>query len=421
MKIALFEAVKAKKLGNIFYPLGLGYIAAYLRKHLPGIDVQIFRNLDEVLDYHPDLAGISCMSSNFSEAVYASEKIKDEVGCPIILGGCHISSIPETLPDSFTAGVIGEGEQTFLEIAELSERTGRLSAAELSAIDGLAVHNGNTIYLTDRRALIGKLDDIPYPARDWKHAYYNWSLTSRGCPYHCAFCFSAQFWDLCRMNSPEYVVKELVELAEIKPMDYHTFLDDLFSADLNRMKEISSLIKGRFPQRIHFTVTARANMVNDKMAEILVDLGAEFVHLGLESGSDRVLKYLKKDECSIEINQRALDVLCSYGIKPIGTFIIGSPNELEEDLEKTVSFIANNLHTNKLAAFSFGPLLPFPGTQIWQYAVSNGFIDPKSFKWETLDADVRNFDISAYPILSREISRERFCYYFDKIRELTGI
>ena len=421
MKIALFEAVSEKKTGNIFYPLGLGYIAAYLRKHLSGIEVGIFHNVDEALDFAPDLAGISCMSSNFSQAVSASNRIRDEAGCPVILGGSHISSIPETLPPSFTAGVIGEGEQTFLKIAELIKKTGQLSKDKLSNIDGLAINDGNTVYLTGKRSLIKKLDEIPHPDRDWKHAYYNWSLTSRGCPYHCAFCFSALFWDVCRMNSPDYVVKELAELARIKPMDYHTFLDDLFSADLNRMREISALIKEQFSQRIHFTVTARANMVNKKMAEILVDLGAEFVHLGLESGSDKVLKYLKRDECSVEINQHALDVLSHYGIKPIGTFIIGSPNETEEDIEKTFSFIANNLHTNKLSSFSFGPLLPFPGTQIWQYAVSDGFIDPKYFRWETLDADIRNFDRNAYQILTRKISKEKFYYYFDKIKELTGL
>ncbi len=418
MKIALYEAVRQEKLGNIFYPLGLGYIAAYLRKYIPEVEIEIFRSLTEVLDFDPDLVGISCMSANFSQAIFASNQINDKVGCPIILGGCHISSIPETLPRSFTAGVIGEGEQTFFEIVNLLKKTGKLSLDALFNIDGLVINDGSTLFLTKKRALIKKLDDIPYPARDWKYAYYNWSLTSRGCPYHCAFCFSALFWDIYRLNSPEYVVNELIELSKIKPLDYHTFLDDLFSADSKRMEEISYLVKEKFSNKIHFTVTARANMVNEEMAKILVDLGAEFVHLGLESGSDRILKYLKKDECSVATNQKALDILSFHGIKPIGTFIIGSPKETEEDILKTYSFIANNLHSNKLSSFSFGPLLPFPGTLIWQHAVSNGFINPERFIWDSLDVDVRNFDRSAYQILSTDISNEKFYYYFNKIREL---
>ena len=418
MKVALFEAVKPKKLGNIFYPLGLGYLASYLRKHIPGIEVGIFRTVDEIINFSPQIAGISSMSSNYGRAVFAAEKIKREVNCPVILGGSHISSIPETLPGDFTAGVIGEGEETFLEIARLYQRNKTPSRDDLAGIKGLVLKDGDNIHLTQKRELIANLDDVPFPAREWKYAYYNWTLTSRGCPYNCAFCFSALFWNTCRMNSPEYVVEELLQLSKMKGMSYHSFLDDLFTANIKRMEEISRLLKEKNIMGIHFTVTARANMVNEKMVEVLKSLGVEFVHLGLESGSERILKYLKRDECSVEINQGALDILSANGIKPIGTFIVGSPYETEEDLKKTYDFIKNNKNSGKLSSFSFGPLLPFPGTLIWDYAVSEGIINPETFDWEILDADVRSLDRDKYRILSGEVSKERFYYYFDKIKEM---
>jgi len=419
MKIALYEVSDKKKILYNFYPLGLGYIAGYLRKNLTGIEVKIFRTMEELLEWNPYITGLSCMSSNFNIAVETSDTIKKETGCSVFLGGSHISSIPVTLPESCDAGIIGEGEETFLEIVNTFLTKKNPCKHDFNEIYGLALHDGDNVILTKKRELIADLDNIPYPSRDWKNNISNgWSFTSRGCPYNCVFCFSSLFWDKCRMNSPEYVVGEIQELMEIYDHSHHAFLDDLFSANPERMRRIGILIREKISSPMRFTATARANLVNEKMGRLFADFGVDYVHMGLESGSDRILKFLKHDDGSVQQNQNALDIFFEYGVKPVGTFIIGSPGETEEDLEKTYLFIKKNLKSGKLSSFSFGPLIPFPGTKIWEYAVTNGFIDPCNVDWGSLDIDVRNFDREKYVLLSGDIEEKRFCYYFEKIKDM---
>lgn len=419
MKVALYEAVDRKSVSYLFYPLGLGYLAAFLRNNLPGVEVRVFKSLEDLLHYQPDLTGISCMSPNYNIAVRAIRSIKKEIHSPVVLGGTHISSIPETLPAHCDAGVLGEGERTFLELVKLHIKNTKPDKEQLARIDGLVFRHEGELHFTKYREPVPDLDIIPPPAREWKHNVSNrWSFTSRGCPYNCVFCYSSLFWDKCRFNSPGYVVEELLSLGKESVAEDHTFLDDLFCAKPERAREISALIKEKIHHPISFTVTARANLVNEELARILTELGAQYVHLGLESGSDPVLSYLKREDCSVEQNQRALDILHHHGIRSIGTFIIGAPVETEEDLEKTYRFIKNNLASGKLFAFSFGPLLPFPGTKIWDYGVERGIIDPPGFDWESLTINITDFDRERYVRLCEKISPERFYHYFDKINEM---
>ncbi|MFP4497041.1 MAG: B12-binding domain-containing radical SAM protein [Vulcanimicrobiota bacterium] len=418
MRIALLESSFKNQLGFKFYPMGLGYLASYIRKHISGIEIRVCENLEQVMNYKPDMVGLSVLSSNFPAAEKDCEKIKRELNVPVVLGGAHVSSIPEILPGCFNAGVVGEGEVTFLEIVKLFERQRKLKNHDLLQIDGVVLNIEGKIHLAPRRVLIEDLDNLPYPARDWGvDDHCNWTFTGRGCPYNCAFCFSSLFWDRYRVNSAEYVVGELEELKKYRSIKEHAFWDDLFTVNVKRVRDISSLLNKRIGEKISFTVAARSNLVDVELARAFVELGVEYVHLGLESGSDRVLNFLKVDDCSVETNQKAIDILSSFGIKAIGTFIIGSPTETGEDLEKTYQFINRNLKNGKLFAFCFGPLSPFPGTAIWNYAVSRGIIKPDEFDWTSLNIDISNFNRENYKILS-DTSPEKFYYYFEKLNEI---
>lgn len=407
---------RQKESGIVFYPLGLGYLASYLRKHINGIHVEIFKNIKDLLNFSPDITGLSAMSSNFPAAVSDALLIKKELNRPVFLGGTHISGIPESLPDIFDGGVVGEGEETLRELAELFIKKPKASINDLATINGLVLKIGDKTCKTPNRNLIKPLDLIPFPARDWKDPVSSsWSFTSRGCPYRCSFCYSSLMGSTVRMNTPQYAAEEVFKLSSKK--SHHTFLDDLFCADIDRVEEISEILYNSGLNK-RFTVTARADLITKETAKTLEKLGAEYVHLGLESGSGKVLKYLKKDRCSVSINKNALQILSSYGIKPIGTFIIGSPYETQEDLEKTCKFIKETLETGIMADFSFGPLLPFPGTEIWNNAVKEGIIDPNTFDWQSLKVDIRNFDKKRYTLLNKQIKPNRFYYYFDRLKEM---
>jgi len=197
---------------------------------------------------------------------------------------------------------------------------------------------------------------------------------------------------------------------------YLCFMDDLFAFDVRRLEEIRDLVRHLLPLEI--TATVRADLATERSARILAEMGVKYAHVGLESGSEPVLQYLKSGTITVDRNRRALEILHKHGIRAIGSFIIGAPLETEEDLEATYRFIRENLASGCLSSFTFGPLVPFPGTAIWQDARRRGLIDEKNIDWTSLDIDIRFFDIDKYVLLAEKVSPERFRYWFSKFFDL---
>jgi len=419
MKIALFEAFDERKEGRVFNPLGLGYLASYLIRELSGVEVAIFRTIEEGIAWKPDLAGISCMSPTFPAARTMAITLKAETGIPLVLGGPHISALPETLPEEFAAGVMGEGEETFREIVSLMLMGKGLFPENLEKISGLVFRDGENLGISLPRPLIEPLDRLPRPWRHWRGFDPNtaWIFTSRGCPYSCRFCFSSHYWRKCRFFSPEYVVEEIRSLLEQHHLPFLTIMDDLFAVDAKRLDAIREKMQG-LPS-ISLVVTLRAELVTDELCRSLRSMGVTYIQLGLESGSDPVLKYLKGSTASVSQNQRALDLCREQNLLPIGSFIMGSPGETPEDLEKTYSFIEENLASGKLKSFTFGPLVPFPGTPLWEEACTRGLIVPEKLDWTTLDIDLRTFDLSRYTLLAETLTRREFEAAFHRFQTLS--
>jgi radical SAM superfamily enzyme YgiQ (UPF0313 family) len=416
MKIALYEAADEEREGRLFYPLGLGYLASYLREKIPSLEVVIFKNIDSLLAYSPDLAGVSAVSPDYNRAVKACDEIKRGCGAAVVLGGVHITGVPGSLPPSCVAGVLGEGEETFAELVKLHLGRRTPGPSDYAEIAGLVFRDEEDLVQSARRGLISPLESLPFPSRDWEgiEPYVHWSLTSRGCPYRCAFCYSSVFWDRLRACPASYVLDELRQLIDRFDILYHTFMDDLFSADGTRLRAIAEGLKD-FPRALEFTVTVRSELVTEELASILVSMGVKFAHLGLESGSNPILRALKGPTASVEGNQRALDILSDAGIRPVGSFILGCPGETVEDMDATYSFIERNLLERRLASFTVGPLVPFPGTAVWKDAAALGLIDPRNMDWGSLDIDLRWFDRERYLLLNAAVTRETFFARLDEL------
>lgn len=400
-------------------PMGIAYVGAYLERHLPDCEVRVIENLDEALAWDPDLVGISSVTPNFPHATEMAQTIGNHRDVPVVLGGPHITGLPKSLPAAFAAGVLSEGEPTFLDIAHLLRRLGRLDPAELAEIPGLVYHGSSVPVVTKPRPFLRPLDQIPFPKRDWPGIEGTplWSFSSRGCPYRCRFCSTAEFWESYRMHSAQYVIDELNMLIDTFDARFHLFMDDLFAVNIKRLAEIAALAKTSLKRPLELTATIRADLVTEKMCRLLRDVGVIYCHLGLESGSDRVLSYLKKESTTAARNQAAIDMLHEHGIGSIGSFIIGAPMEEEEDVLKTYRFIEQNTRSGKLMSFTFGPLVAFPGTAVWEQAKERGLVDEQTTDWRTLDIDLRYFDLAGYNLLS-PLPRERFGYWFHRFHDL---
>lgn len=414
VKIALYVPYNPKYLWqDSAPPLGVGYLASYAARLHSGLDLMLCRNEREVFGCKPDLLGISAATICFKHSVDLARRVKETLGIPVILGGAHISALPHTLPSAFDAAVLGEGEATFSELITLFS-TGKASPDEFSRVQGIAYHRNGQVDISAPRPQFADLDSLPFPDRDLLGC--NWQLrpeqvtyliTTRGCPYSCAFCASAQHWRTYRSHSPEYVLRELeYVIAKYHPQEIG-FYDDLFLADKLRFGKIQSMIRERgLHRQVFFSMLARSNTITEETADLLAGMNVQMIDIGFESASQRVLDYFNKTGTTPETNQRALDLLTTRGIRVGGFFTFGAAIETREDMLETVEFVESN--RCKFERASFGPVLPYPGTRLWDEALERDLVS-KTMDWDLYDpGEPEHLDPTHLPYMGRGVSLEDY-------------
>ena len=341
-----------------------------------------------IAEFNPNIVGISSVTQNFNLAKKYAEFAKGK-NIPVIMGGVHISMLPQSMPKSVVLACLGEAEETIVDVFRLFDEKKGFSKEDLNNIKGIAFWGEKSnLVITEPRPMIANLDHIKMPARDLldigKHSYI---FSSRGCPYRCSFCASSRFWNRVRLFSAEYVVEEIKELYEKYGVRMISFFDDLFIISPERLKKITKLLKEKgLGGKIKFTCSCRANLVNEEIAKSLKGMGVVSVGMGLESGSQRILQYLKGDLTSVELNKNAVNVLKKYGIAVNASFVIGSPDETEAEMMETYNFIKNN----PLDLVDVYVLTPLPGTPIWEYAKTRNLVSD-DMDWSKLNV---NFEVS---------------------------
>lgn len=403
--------------------LGLGYIASYLRKYNNVNEIKIIErsyeyDIKELIEkYKPHIVGISSTTQEHNAAISAAKNIKIvDKEIPIIMGGHHITALPNTLTEYMDIGVLGEGEETFSEIVRFYEEGNLYS--RLDEISGI-VHwkygdgdrNGNVV-TTKRRDLIKPIDNIPFPARDLLNTdVITHIITSRGCPYNCIYCSAASFWRSYRFHSPEYTVNEMKELVYKYGAKIIDIEDDLFIAQKKRVEEISKLIcEEGLNEKVTFRCLCRANLINEDIMKQLKSMNVQAISIGIETGSENILHRIKGGTVIIQQNKDALNLSKKYGIKTHGFFMIGAPNETKEEMLETKQFIKENpLDTGIISV-----MVPYPGTEIWNYAKDKGVVN-EDMNWDLFDMDfIENNE--KYLVIDDVLSRKDLNKMYLKIR-----
>ncbi len=376
---------KFQEVGSYLPPLGICYIAAVLEKN--GIQVKIIDGLGEKLSidriceitrrYDPDYIGITMASIAYHNAVELAKAFKKEIEhVPIIVGGPHVSIFQEKALDSqyFDFGVLGEGEVTFLELIKtISKRD------DLGRVKGILYRKNNKVLKTAPRPFINNLDELPFPARHflpplqtykttamvYKRLPVTSMISSRGCPYKCIFC-NRIFGRHYRFNSAEYVVEEMEMLAKDYGIKEITFYEDDFTVNRTRVLEICDLIKGK---RLDVTWSCLAN-INSLTPEMLVamkEAGCWLISIGIESGDEEVLRFIKKN-LSLEKVKQITKWADKIGMQMRGYFIIGHPIDTKERIKRTINFAKSlPLHT-----VNFCLQYLVPGSELYQIAPKYG-------------------------------------------------
>jgi radical SAM superfamily enzyme YgiQ (UPF0313 family) len=415
MRIALVPALKPDNPADRVYPpLGLGYLASFLRKHEPSLSIAVFTSPNDAAAFEPHLVGISSTTEHFTRAQAAARVLRAKTKALIVAGGVHITALPESLPEELDGAVLGEGEETLLDIVR--------SEGDLSKVSGLALRKGGKIELTPRRRPSVSLESIPFPDREALAPSFPPGpemhvMSSRGCPHRCAFCSACRHWRGFRAFPAPYTVREVEMILERYSPNSLRFFDDLFLADKKRLAELHHLIVERgIHRKVSLSGYVRAGDFDEDACRLLKEMNFLSVSFGAESASQRILTKLKGSGARTQDNERLLDLCGRYRIAPSASFIIGTPGETEADLRATREFILRN--AERFMDIQVFPLVPYPGAAFWNLAVRRGILSPREEDWGRLAILLEDFDPSTFPYLNEAMPYERFCSWVGEFREI---
>ena len=377
MRFAMILAIGSDDLRH-YAPLGLGSIAAYVSNKASWVEPEIFSDLSELIAFRPACVGISASTQNFDIACSIAKNVKEKLEVPVILGGPHISCLPDTLPPKIDYGIIGEGEKTIVELLTALKN----GSKNFSRIDGICFHSEGSVVKTSNRRRISNLDRLPVPWRvggelDEGRAHL---MTSRGCPYKCLFCSAGNIWGTFKTQSAKRVVQEVLYLVEKYDVKKLHIYDDLFIADRRRLSGFAELIKKNgLAGRVRLSASVRANLVNDSLCKLLIKAGIKSVTFGAESADDFILRKVKP-KVTAEDNENALRILSEHDIAVTVSMIVGFPEQTVDSMRDTYRFIARHSDEGRLSGAEVHLLSPFPCTQYYGL-IREAHPDEKKLNW----------------------------------------
>ena len=339
---------------------------------------------ERVLQAKPSLVGLSSVTAAVHDAAAIASIVKERApNTTTAIGGVHVTAVPdETLRafPSFDLAAVGEGEDTVLELVEALG-----SGADLSAVRGLVLRDGDELVHTESRPFIRPLDRLPFPAWDMLPGYPQccrppaWSprqgeaglvITSRGCTGRCTFCDRKCFGTVCRAHSADYVLELVTHLRDRFGIRYLRFLDDNFLLWPRRLRRIC---EGMIDRGMDFTWSCfgRVDTVDEDILELMKAAGCQEISYGIESGSQRILGLIQKD-ITLDQVRHAVAATHNVGIGTIGFFMLGHPTETRETIMETIAF-ARELPLDYFKALY---VTPFPGSELYQQADRYGTLEP---------------------------------------------
>lgn len=402
--------------------IGIAYLISSLKSSFPHVEIALIdgevekwsikRIVKKIMNISPDVVGISSSTQHARVSQLISSNLKKEgFKGSIIWGGWHISALPiETMKEcpSIDAGVIGEGEKVFPLLIEYLRE-----GSNVEGVKGVIWREGDNVkYDSLLPTRIEDVDSLPFP--DFAHfklskyiPYYTRGkilplpvLTSRGCPYHCIFCFKTM-GEKVRFRSVESVIEEVERDLQVYGANQIVFLDENFT--LNRKRTLllcESILKKGLHKRMKWVCETRVDLVDKEVLKMMKRAGCMLVAYGVESGSERILKEIKK-EITLSQVKETVKLTKEVGLRVDLNFMIGLPNETRKDIESTLNLI-DFLEPDYI---SIGIAVPYPGTSLWEMAKrGEGGLKLLTTDWAKYGKQIgRALELENVPRLSLEL------------------
>lgn len=396
------ETTNDEKGRNLTLPLALLFVGSPLAREgfkINLIDARIDREwrntLKDKLKSNPICVGISCMTGMQIKGGLEAAKITKEISnAPIVFGGVHPTLLPrQTLEDDLVDYVVvGEGDQTFIELVKAL-----INKSDLNKIQGIGFKTRGELILTETRPFINMND---YPLN---YSFINIKdyiitseqnmasgsiniMTGRGCQHRCGYCYNQSFHRrTVRLLNAEETIKQIEFFISNYGLRNFFLIDDNFFASKKRVEDYCNIIKEKRLD-IKSYVSCRVDYLDKFSIDFLKTLknnSFEVLYIGVESGSDKILKLIDKD---IKLDQilRINLKLKEAGIIPKYSFMAGFPFEDMEDIKKTIQLMGRLVKENPLASTTFLQLYTaYPGTKLYEVCKEYGVKLPETLReWQ---------------------------------------
>lgn len=400
----------------LLFPIYLAYTSAIVEKE--GIDTKIIdavaddmdsrKFIESVKAEQPDYCFIESSTPTIGQDILNAKAIKDNTNSKVFLMGAHPTVFHSQLieKNKWLNGVIrGEFELTVKDIS---------SGLQYSDIPGLTYLNGSEVKVNPDRKTIDDLDQFPFPA--WHqfnlkkyetHLYTSPSaliIATRGCPFQCTYCLWPQvlYGHKQRKRSPQNICDEIEKLIELYKIRHIRFDDDTFA--LNKQYVIDccdEIIKRGLHKKITWNCFGHISQPDLKMYQKMAEAGCNKIAVGVESGSEKILKIMKK-KVDIEQAKETVKSCRKAGIEIYCDFMIGFPEETEEDINESIK-LAVELDSDYIQV---SYTVPYPGTEMYNEGLEKNFL-----KYPT---DWEKYASCETMIDSNGLSQEKLEYLYKK-------
>jgi radical SAM superfamily enzyme YgiQ (UPF0313 family) len=396
--------------------LGVFILGAIVKEE--GWDAEVIVEQSQKIDFEKiknvDMVGISTITPTAPRAYAIADKIRS-FGIPVIIGGPHVTFLPDEALEHADYVIRGEAEESLVSFLKTWENGKNYSEVpNLSyQTDGKTIHN-------PVKPLLRSLDENPFP--DFSLSQYVRKniagtttipvQTSRGCPFHCSFCsVTGMFGKAYRFRSTENVIAELQRYNHKKHSIF--FYDDNFTANRKRAKALlRRMIEEKF--KFQWSTQVRVDIAKDpELVELMKNAGCHTLYIGMESINPKSLKSMKKQQTIDEMAQ-AIRVLHRQGIRIHGMFVYGFDEDDWDTVKETVRFAKRA----KLSSTQFLLLTPLPGSEFYEQVTGEDRI--QFHDWSLYDAHHAVFKpkrLSLFDLQRAQIfSHSKFYTFIEVIR-----